>query len=75
MHLCQVGAALTQQYVAMGAEQAMQQLSALEGELSKRFEEPHQLAPVTPRGRAQRAISCGRGGRWVRREAEEVSES
>ena len=52
MHLSQVGAAATavifRQFVAKGAEQAMQQPSALEGELSKRFEVPHQPAPDTP---------------------------
>ena len=34
--------------VAMGSEKAWQQLSLIQGELSKRFEVRHRLAPVTP---------------------------
>ena len=46
-HGCCFDAGLLQQFVTMGAEQAMQ-LSALHGELSNIFEMQHQPAQVTP---------------------------
>ena len=47
MHRSPMGAASIQQFVTMGAAQAWQQLSVLQGELFKSFEVQHQPALVT----------------------------
>ena len=61
---------ILQQFVAMGSEQATQQLAMLQGELDKVFDVPHQPAPTTPvharRGQSGtvRAAAGGAGADW-----------
>ena len=55
-HGCRFDAGLLQQFVTMGAEQAMQHLSVFHGEPSKVFEVQHQPTPVpvrVPRGKEE----------------------
>ena len=62
---CCFDASFVQQFVAIGAEQAVQQ--ALRGESSKRFEVPDQSAPVTlvPRGPSGKEQStAGKEEEW-----------
>ena len=53
---CCFDAAIFQQFLAMGTEQAMQQISAMYREFSKSFEAQHQTAPITPVHVSQRKI-------------------
>ena len=67
-HGCCLDAGLLQQFVTMGAEQAMLQLSVLHGELRKIFEVQRQPAPVTPRCMSLKE-------RWKKREEKNMRRS
>ena len=71
-HGCCFDAAILQQFVALGAEQTMQEFSAIQGELSNRFEVPSQPAPVirvhAPKGQVEEE-----GGDWDEEERKSAS--
>ena len=53
---CCFDATISQQFLAMGTEQAVQQISAMYRQFSKSFETQRQTAPVTPVHVSQRKI-------------------